>query len=311
MKTLLLAAGLGTRMKPFTFYKAKATLPLLNVPFVHYPLQYLHSRKISDIVINLHAHPESVREAAQRFSNLLNLQFSYEPEILGTAGAIRRAFGEQPSEFFAVMNADMLMDIPLEAVLEQHIRRNSDVTLVIMDGEHFPQYGGIYFEPDAGLETLWRFCGLREGYGKRFHYAGLQIVNGKMLEHIPTGRKLETFTDVYLPLAQQKRIHGFVYDDFWLEIGNLKEYLKTSSHLIQNPLPAHLQPPGIVYNLVSPNSVVENGAEVSESIIMDGAFVKNGVKVERSIVGWDVEISRNVRDAAIARGILPWPIESN
>ncbi len=150
MKALLLAAGLGTRMKPFTFIKAKACLPLFNVPFLHYPLQYLHAGGITDIVINLHAHPESVRSVANHFPRSLDLQFSLEPEILGTAGAIRKAFGTELDEPFLVINSDMLMDIPLDKVIQEHKRLKADVTMVIMEGEQFSHYGRVYFERENG-----------------------------------------------------------------------------------------------------------------------------------------------------------------
>ena len=64
MKALLLAAGLGTRLKPFTFTQAKASIPFLNAPMIHYPLQFLFANRIDETIINLHAHPESVQKAA-------------------------------------------------------------------------------------------------------------------------------------------------------------------------------------------------------------------------------------------------------
>ena len=310
MKTLLLAAGLGTRMRPFTFYKAKPSLPLLNAPFLHYPLQYLYSQNVKEVVVNLHSHPESVRSAAAQFSKPVDIQFSMEPEILGTAGAIRKAFGTEYAEPVVAMNADMLMNIPLEQMMQQHIHYNADITLAIMEGVEFERYGGLYFEPEDGDQGPLRFRGIREGKGRKFHYTGLQILNNEVVQLIPPDRKSDTFTDVYTPLAEQKRIFGFIYDDFWLEIGNLKEYLKTSLYLLENPLPEVLRPPLMEATLISPHATLEEGAAVSESIIMEGARIKSGVRVERSIVGWDVTIDKSVKDIAMAKGVLPWPIES-
>lgn len=308
MKALLLAAGLGTRMKPFTFFKAKACLPLLNVPFLHYPLQYLRAVGITDIVINLHAHPESVRSAAKQFPGQLDLQFSFEPEILGTAGAIRKALGTELKEPFLVMNSDMLMDIPLDKVMLQHKRLEADITMVLMEEKEFSQYGKVYFEMESGSESPLRFAGIHEGTGTGYHYTGLQIINPGIVELIAPDKKSELFKDIYLSLIGRKRIYGFVYESFWHEAGTLKEYLKTSLHLLKNPLPVHLQPPGMQGTLISPSAAVEEGGVIADSIIMEGATVRKGVHVERSIIGWDVVVSRSVRDMAIAKAILPWPI---
>ncbi len=157
-------------------------------------------------------------------------------------------------------------------------------------------------------ESPLRFAGIREGTGSAYHYTGLQIVNPEIVKLIPPGQKSELFQDVYLPLIGQNRIYGFVYRSFWHEVGTLKEYLKTSLQMQKNPLPAHLQPPDLQATLVSPLAVVEEGAVIADSIIMDGAAVRRGVHVERSIIGWDVDVTKTLRDMAVAKGIIPWPI---
>lgn len=307
MKTLVLAAGLGTRLKPFTFSRAKASLPLLNIPFLHYSLQYLYSQNESEIIINLHAHPDSVRLAAKQFPQPINIEFSHEPEILGTAGAIQKAFGEKTPEQILVMNSDMLTNIPLDEVKQQHFSSNADATLVVMNGDPFPGYGGLYFEEEDGM---LRFNGVREGKGKKYHYTGIQVLKGGMVEHIPANQKSEMFSGLYLPLLEKKRILGFLYQDFWHEIGTLEQYWKTSIQLLQDRPPEHLCPPGTTDTLVSKTAIIESNADVSESIIMDGARIKSGVRVERSIIGWDVTVSKDTRDMAVAKAFLPWPIRA-
>jgi len=304
MKALLLAAGLGTRLRPFTFHRAKAALPLLNVPFIHYPLQYLYTQPVSDVVINLHAHPDSVRQAAgDRYRNL-HIHYSHEPEILGTAGAIRKALpmlGDRP---FAIMNGDMLVDIPLQTALEQHLRYDADITLVVMKNESYTRYNGLRFvQPESGPPVL---SGIREGDGERYHYTGVQIVSPRIVSLIPENQKCEIFLDIYPQLIRKSSIHGFLYEGLWMEIGTLKEYLRTSLHLLSEPLPEPLRPPGMGSNLISPQAAVKG--EVVESIVMDGAVIQPGTSVVHSIIGWDVAVSRSWKNVALARGILPWYI---
>lgn len=304
MKALLLAAGLGTRLRPFTFHRAKATLPLLNVPFISYPLQYLYTQPVSDVVINLHAHPDSVRQVAgDRYRNI-HIHYSHEPEILGTAGAIRKAsslLGDRP---FAVMNGDMLVDIPLQQALEQHLRYDSDITLVIMKNESYTRYGGLHFvQPESGPLTL---SGIREGEGEKYHYTGVQIVSPRIVPLIPENKKCEIFLDIYPQLIRKQSIHGFLYDGLWMEIGTLREYLNTSLHLLQKPLPEPLRPPEMGTSLVSLYAKVEG--EAMDSIVMDGAVIQQGSRVVHSIIGWDVVVSQSWNHVALARGILPWYI---
>jgi len=305
MKALLLAAGLGTRLRPFTFQRAKAVLPLLNVPFVRYPLQYLYTQPISDVVINLHAHPDSIRQAAgERFRNL-HIHYSHEPEILGTGGAIRKAaplLGDRP---FAVMNGDMLIDIPLQKALEQHLRYEADITLVIMKNELYSSYGGLPFvQPESGPLVL---SGIPAGEGEKYHYTGVQIVSPRVISLIPENQKCEIFLDIYPQLIQKRSIHGFLYDGLWLEIGTLKEYLETALRLVKEPLSEHLRPPEMGSSVVSEHANVKG--EAVNSIVMDGAIIPQGIRVVHSIIGWNVSVSRSWNNVALARGILPWHID--
>ena len=302
MKALILAAGLGTRVRPFTFHRAKATLPLLNSPFIHYPLQYCSANGIEEAVINLHSHPDTVRQAAGKQYQNLRISYSHEPEILGTAGAMRHAADLLGTEPFVVMNSDTITDIPLSDVLAYHHQTGADVTLVVMKDARFAHYGGIYFEG----ENPPRLSGFRNGPGESYHYTGLQIVNPVMMEHIPEGQKTGIFTDIYPSIMKDRKIHGFVYHGLWKEMGTLREYLRTSLELKDHPLPERLTPSGTNPSLLSADASIEGDAEIINSIVMDGARIQSGSRVDHSIIGWDVSVQGEIRQQALARGILPW-----
>lgn len=303
MKALLLAAGLGTRLRPLTFHCAKASLPLLNVPFLNYPLQFLRSQNIESVVVNLHAHPDSVRNIAGTSYHGMHIDYSHEPQILGTAGAIRKAAQFLGNEPFVVLNGDMLIDVPLDAVLRQHRETDADVTLVIAQHDRFPNYSSLYFD-DGSRPPVW--LGLQASdSAKKYHYCGVQVVSPRILEAIPPDRKTEVFRDIYPQLASNRRISGFEYDGLWMEVGNLREYLRTSLALMEHALPRILVPEG-TNGLISPKAIIEEGAVVRESIIMEGARIESGVTIEHSIVGQDVTVGRSRKNVALARGILPW-----
>jgi len=304
MKALLLAAGHGTRLRPFTFFQAKAALPLMNVPLIRYPMQFLSSQNIQEIVINLHAHPESVQKVAGVDYKGIPIQYSQEPEILGTAGAIREAQELLGNEPFLVLNSDMICDIPLQSLIQHHQRSQALVTLAIMKGEKWTRYPGLKFD---GAE-IPHMLPSSAAAGERSHYTGVQILNPEIYEHIPENKKSDIFTDIYPTLAENGKIAGFVYEGLWMEMGSLSEYLATAIHLEEHPLPDHLRPDGMLSSAISSKATVESSAVVAKSILMDGATVKSGITVEHCIIGWDATVTRNARNVALARGILPWYI---
>jgi mannose-1-phosphate guanylyltransferase len=305
MKALLLAAGLGTRLRPFTFFQSKASLPLMNVPFIRYPLQFLYSQNIQEIVINLHSHPDSVQIAAGGTDYKgIPISYSREPQILGTAGAIRKAqqfLGDEP---FLVLNGDMICDIQLQSLFEQHQRSQALITLAIMKGENWSHYSALKFD-DAEIPRMLPSAGHE---GQRYHYTGVQILSPEIYEQIPSDRKTDIFTDIYPALAESGKIAGFVYDGIWMEMGSLREYLATAIRLQADSVPEHLTPDGMLNTPISPDASVESSAGVTESILMAGAKIKSGITVEHCIIGWDVTVAQNLRNVALARGILPWYI---
>jgi mannose-1-phosphate guanylyltransferase len=301
MKALLLAAGLGTRLKPFTFVQAKASIPFLNVPMIHFPLQYLSSNGISETIINLHAHPDSVQHAAGNHFGSMSIHYSHEPEILGTAGAMAKASTLLGDETFVVMNSDMISDVSLAAIVEHHRRAGNLVTLVVMDAERFPAYGSLYFDPES-----LKLTGIGEGTGTRAHYSGLQIAEPEIIERIPADRKTEIFKDLYPELMKEGRIGVVLYDGLWLEMGTLSEFLKSAIKICDTPLPSHLCPPGMETTLISSAAQVDPKAKISDSIVMKNAMIKEGVNLEGCIVGAETKVDKSFRNAALCRGFLPW-----
>lgn len=301
MRALLLAAGYGTRLRPFTFHRAKAALPLLNIPFIRYPLQTLTSKGITEIIVNLHAHPETVRASAGVEYAGVPIHYSPEPQILGSAGAIVHARVLLRDEPFLVMNADMLCDPPVDQLLEQHKRSGALVTLLVMRGERFAKYSGLSFD----LSEIPRLLPTNQE-AEQFHYTGIQVVSPEIFSYIPEGQKSEIFTDIYPQITESGKIRGYVYDQLWMEVGNLNEYLNTALKLLEQPLPQHLQPQGMQQSNISSAARIDPGASVTNSIVMDGANLKAGVQVDHSIIGWDVDVARDAHHVALARGILPW-----
>jgi len=132
MKAMVLAAGLGLRMRPLTLLRAKPALPVLDRPLMQFTLERLARAGVRDVVVNLHHLPESVVEAlgpGRRYG--LRIHYSREPEILGTGGgprAVRDFFGREP---FLLVNGDVFFDFDLRALVARHLASGAVATLAL------------------------------------------------------------------------------------------------------------------------------------------------------------------------------------
>ena len=115
MKAMILAAGFGTRLWPLTEDRTKPAIPFLNRPLIAYSIDYLAQAGIRDIIINLHHQPDSITGPLGDGSQFgVNIQYSYEEEILGTSGAIDKVRDQLMDDDFIVINGKIVTNIDLQ-----------------------------------------------------------------------------------------------------------------------------------------------------------------------------------------------------
>jgi CTP:phosphocholine cytidylyltransferase-like protein len=148
MKAMILAAGLGTRLRPLTETTPKPLLPVGGTPLIVWNLLLLRAGGIREVIINLH-YLGSMIEAALGDGSRWDMQiaYSYEPELLGTGGGLKKAEEFFEGESFLVMNGDTLTNVDLPALQEFHRSQAGVATLVLRDDPHAEQWGAV--ESDA------------------------------------------------------------------------------------------------------------------------------------------------------------------
>jgi NDP-sugar pyrophosphorylase family protein len=131
VKAMVLAAGFGTRLQPLTRILPKPMFPVLGRPLLSHTFDLLRSANISEAVVNTHHLPDCITDCfANKKPSNLNLHFSHEEKILGTAGGIKKVQGFLGDGPFILINSDILTDIDLNRVIEFHKKNNTKLTHV-------------------------------------------------------------------------------------------------------------------------------------------------------------------------------------
>lgn len=242
VKALLLSAGLGTRLRPYTLSLPKPCIPFWGLPMMYYSFYLLKQTACRDIAINLHHLPEKIKEltAAQDLRDF-NIQFSYEKDKpYGSGGALYYAKDllKGCSHFFAI-NSDEVM-IPstpdiLNRLYKHHTEQKALATLLVTD------------HPDLmkTLKPVWvNGEGVVRGFGEKpsttenlkpVHYVGYKIFDQKVLELIPPG-ETHIFHDVVVPAMKKGEKVCTVHDNgTWWETGNLNSLIQAMGDVITNP----------------------------------------------------------------------------
>ncbi|MGH9371607.1 MAG: nucleotidyltransferase family protein, partial [Vicinamibacterales bacterium] len=164
MRALILAAGLGTRLRPLTDVRAKAAVPVNGEPLVRRVISWLVSQRLDDLVVNLHHCPASISAVVGDGQDLgARVRYSWENPVLGSAGGPRHALpllvdrrgrrrGPRAESAFVIVNGDTLTDVRIAEMIEAHTKSGALVTMALIRNPRPDRYGGVLVSHD-------RVCG--------------------------------------------------------------------------------------------------------------------------------------------------------
>ena len=153
MKAFLLAAGIGSRLRPVTDHTPKCMLPIGGKPLLDLWLDAFHRAGVDEVLVNLHHLPKVVLRHIRARSGPPVIRTAFELELLGSAGTLRHHRSwVQDEEFFLVANADNLTDFDLRSLIEFHRRGDAEATLTVFRAEQ-PSRCGVVDVDHSGLVT--------------------------------------------------------------------------------------------------------------------------------------------------------------
>jgi mannose-1-phosphate guanylyltransferase len=288
MKAMILAAGLGTRLRPLTQKIPKALIPVGNRPLIDRDILYLKDFGVNEIVVNAHHHSRQVAGHIQGETDFgIPIRLRVEPEILGTGGGIKNVRDFWNKDPFIVMNVDILTNIGLEEALETHRNSGNLATLILHDDPCFNK-----ISIDRNLRILDIPPGYPPGKTGRFAFTGIHIMDPEILEHIPE----EEFSDIVdcyrrligsgAPLgAHISRGHD------WRDVGTVESYvlanreaLGSHSFLVAPGCRKHPSVRLRDWAVIGPRTTLEEDVEIRRSILWDRVRVKKGRRVMDSVV---------------------------
>ena len=225
MKAMIFAAGLGTRLKPFTDKHPKALVVVNGKPLLQRNIEYLQQHGITDVIVNVHHFAGQIIEAITKNNGWgSNVSVSDETDaILETGGGLKRAeWYFKAVENFVVMNADILTDLNLSTMLQQHILNEPLATLATSNRQTsryflFNESNHLcgWVNDKTGEERISKPSSSMH----KKAFSGLQIINQKLLLSITQQGKF-SIVDVYLELAKNHTIQCFDHSGFnFIDVG--------------------------------------------------------------------------------------------
>ncbi len=295
---LLLTAGLGTRLHPLTYIRAKAAVPINGEALVRRVIRGLEATGIRDLVLNLHHRPASIAALVGDGGDLgVSVRYSWEQPVLGSAGGPRHALplvaGSEHDDFL-IVNGDTLTDVDIWSLLARHRASGALVTMAVIPNPRPSQYGGVVASPEGWITGFTRPRPPAQTEGPiSFHFVGVQVASARAFAQLEDGVPAESVNALYPRLISKnpQSVAAFVSRASFLDIGTPRDCLDTSLALAQAEGPRFLgtrvrvaDSAVLVRTLVWDDVTVGARAHLQECIVADGARIPDGARFERCAI---------------------------
>jgi D-glycero-alpha-D-manno-heptose 1-phosphate guanylyltransferase len=224
-EAIILAGGLGTRLRSVIADKPKCMAPVAGKPFLHYLINFLQKNGIENFIFSVGYMHEVIEEYLKNNFPELKYIISLESEPLGTGGAIKLACKKTFQENVLICNGDTLYKIDCHKLSEFHKKVNATCTLSLKPMNNFNRYGVVEINSDHSVKSFKE---------KQFYQSGL--INGGIYalniheflkNHLPKKFSFEEYfleKNVDLPTSKKPKLYGLVQDEYFIDIGIPEDY---------------------------------------------------------------------------------------
>jgi mannose-1-phosphate guanylyltransferase len=284
MKAMVMAAGLGTRLRPLTYEVPKPMVPVGNRPVLELILRLLAGQGFADVISNLHWFPDTIRERMGDGSAFgVDLTYSFEEELLGTAGGVRNVreyFGSEP---FVVMAGDALTDVDLRGLADAHAAHEGLATLAVKRVADTSEYGVVVTGSDGRIQGFQEKPDPAEALSDLANCM-IYALSPEVFDYFPDKQVLDFALDVF-PALLEHDVPFYVHetDAYWNDVGSPPEYLQGNLD--------------VALGLVG----VDHGGELVEAEADPGAPGESPLGAERAGLPADCEVDGRVLVGADVR----------
>ncbi len=326
MKAMILAAGLGTRLRPLTEEISKPMVPIVNRPVMEHIVELLARHGFKQLYVNLHYHPDVITSHFGDGAKWgLSITYSDEEELLGTAGGVKKLERELGEGSFLVISGDALTDLDLTSLMAFHAGHGALATIVVTPVNDPSKYGVVILDDHSRIVAFQEKPSREEA---RSHLAnsGIYVFEPEVLEMIPTG--FYDFGSQLFPrfLEEDIAFFGYRHNDYWNDVGSLEEYKAGNFDALTGKVRVRI--PGVRIGddvWIGDETVIEEDVVMVGPICIGaGCLVKRGAKLfgplvvgDRTVIDEGAVLYRGIKwgdgyigkDAHLMDSIVGWEAE--
>jgi mannose-1-phosphate guanylyltransferase len=307
LKAVIIAGGLGTRLRPLTNRRPKHLLPLANRPFLEYQIALLHKHGITEITFATNYMADKIEshfEDGAAFG--VSLNYAIESEPLGTGGAIRNAVPKLRDKTIIVLNGDILTDFDLSEIISLHRDRRAHATIALRAVPKPHPFGVLetatggrilsWNEPTEAQKKAVQECAVPETDETDLINAGIYILEADVVRAIPSGRAVSAERETFPKLLKSgARVFGVESPGYWIDVGRPEQYRLANQAVLSSAVQTE-----VIFERISPTALVASDADIDDlTSIGPGSKIGAGTRLSRSIILGNVTVGANCSHAGL------------
>lgn len=316
-KSMIMAAGVGSRLDPLTQDVPKPLVPIANRPVMDILLERLAEAGIKDVVANTHYKAEQIIERYKLNDFGINFNYIHEEELSGTAGGVKKCqFFFDEGEDFLVLSADGLSNANLKEAIESHKKSGAIASMGIkkIALEEIPNFGVVVTDDDNFVAGFQEKPAIKDAKSDCIN-TGIYIFNYKIFDYIPAGTFYDFAKNVFPDLLSKGiKINTFPVEEYWSDIGTIEQYAQSNwdlfsgcctvnhSEIINQPKGSYIKgdsyvAPSTMFfgnNVIGSNCIIGKNVVLKDSIIWDDVEIADGVIIKNCIIASHSEVKINM-----------------
>ncbi|HUH20530.1 MAG TPA: sugar phosphate nucleotidyltransferase, partial [Gaiellaceae bacterium] len=275
MKAVVMAGGEGTRLRPLTSNQPKPMVPIVGKPCMEHIIELLRGHGFEEVIVTVAFLPQAIRSYFGDGEGIgVNIEYSVEESPLGTAGSVRLA-ADKLDETFLVISGDALCDVDLTDLIRFHREKQAAVTIGLKSVENPLEFGIVVTDEDGRIERFLEKPSWSQVFSDTIN-TGIYVLEPEVLRHVPADGPYDFSKELFPLLLEMGRpLYGYVFDDYWQDIGNLDQFRQANFDALDEEV--RLNIPGI---RLRGNVWLGEGVEVDDLDAIEGpAYLGNYCRV--------------------------------
>jgi mannose-1-phosphate guanylyltransferase/phosphomannomutase len=300
MKTVIMAGGFGTRLRPLSCSLPKPMVYMANKPMMEHIIDLLREHGLVDIIALLYFQPEEIKSYFGDGSKFgVRIEYVQAYEDYGTAGGVKNAEHLIKGERFLIISGDVLTDLDLKSAIDFHVQNKASATMVLSRMENPLSYGVVITREDGRISRFLEKPTWGEVFSDTVN-TGIYILEPEVLNKVPHQEEFDFSKNLFpIMLEENQRLYGFITPYYWRDVGNLEEYFQAHQDILEGYVKVGIE--GNLLSRESANIWVGKNVKVGEKvgfkgtvIIGNDAEIGSGSFIYNSVIGGNVQLGEEV-----------------